>query len=75
MDKRSWQDVEPPEAAKMTLEELEQIDRPTNEMDEICPWPWEPQQLGGAPLGQYHCRYCGGMQMAGLPHADWRNDV
>lgn len=71
---RSWTDVDPAEAAKMSREELEQIDRPTNEMGETCPWPWEPQQLGGAPMGQYHCGYCGGMQIAGVPHADWRGD-
>lgn len=37
-----------------------------------CPWPWEPQQLVGAPLGQYHCGYCGTMVVAGVPHFDHR---
>lgn len=44
---------------------------PFNEMGEECPWPWEPQQLVGAPLGQYHCPYCGAMVMAGMPHLDY----
>ena len=44
---------------------------PINELGMECPWPWEPQQLGGAPMGQYHCGYCGGMQLAGIPHSDW----
>lgn len=59
----------------MIKADLEQIDRPTNENGETCPWPWDPQQLVGAPLGQYHCPYCGGMQIAGVPHADWREDA
>ena len=71
---RSWRDVTPEEAALLTKEQLELIDRPTNEVGETCPWPWDPQQLEGAPLGQYHCSYCLGMQIAGLPHADWRED-
>jgi hypothetical protein len=72
--RRNWTEIEPAEAAKLSREELEQIDRPTNEIGETCPWPWEPQQLGGAPMGQYHCSYCGGMEIAGLPHSDWREE-
>lgn len=44
---------------------------PLNEEGERCPWPWEPQQLVGAPMGQYHCLYCGAMVMAGIPHIDY----
>jgi len=69
---RPWTDVSPEEAAGMAREDLALIDRPFNEMGERCPWPWDPQQLGGAPLGQYHCPYCGGMVMAGVPHFDSR---
>jgi hypothetical protein len=47
---------------------------PLNEEGEECPWPWHPQQLVGAPLGQYHCRYCGAMVLAGLPHIDYRDE-
>lgn len=30
----------------------------------------KPDELLGAPLGQYHCPDCGAMVMAGLPHPD-----
>lgn len=39
-----------------------------------CPWPWDPVQLKGAPLGQYHCPYCGSMVVAGMDHVDYRGD-
>jgi len=45
---------------------------PENEMGEPCPWPWDPIQLVGAPLGQYHCSYCGAMVMAGMDHIDYK---
>lgn len=44
---------------------------PTNELGEACPYPLDPLQRVGQPLGQYHCPYCGGMQIAGIPHIDW----
>lgn len=72
--RKNWSDIEPAEAAKLSRDELERVDRPTNENGETCPWPWEPQQLAGAPLGQFHCSYCGGMQVAGLPHLDHRGE-
>jgi hypothetical protein len=28
----------------------------------------QPLLLAGAPLGQYHCEFCGEMQLAGTPH-------
>lgn len=40
----------------------------------VCPWPWEPQQLGGQPLGQYHCSYCGEMCISGMLHVDYTED-
>lgn len=39
-----------------------------------CPWPFEPWQLYGAPLGQYHCPYCGSMVLAGMEHLDYADD-
>lgn len=48
---------------------------PVNEMGEPCPWPWEPQQLVGVPMGQYHCPYCGAMVIAGIPHLDYADEV
>jgi hypothetical protein len=70
---KSWRDIEPEDATKLRCDGKE-IQGPLNEMGEECPWPWEPQQLKGAPLGQFHCSYCGGMVIAGIPHPDWRED-
>ncbi len=50
---------------------MDGIEGPVNEAGEPCPWPWEPQQLSGAPLGQYHCPYCDAMVLAGYPHVDY----
>lgn len=27
-----------------------------------------PERLAGAPIGMYHCPWCGCMQLAGTPH-------
>lgn len=70
---RNWYDISPTDAASLKLP-APGIKGPLNEMGEPCPWPWEPQQLAGAPMGQYHCTYCGGMVMAGMHHLDWRDD-
>lgn len=48
-----------------------EIQGPYNENGEECPWPWEPIQLKGAPLGQYRCKYCMAMVMAGMEHVDY----
>jgi hypothetical protein len=70
MTARSWTEIEPRNAVDIVLP-TDDIIGPINELGEPRPWPWEPQQLVGASFGQYHCGYCGGMQMAGLPHLDW----
>ena len=33
-------------------------------------WPClgKPEDLKGAPIGMYHCEFCGEMQLAGVPH-------
>lgn len=33
-------------------------------------WPCQgkPEERKGEPIGQYHCEYCGEMQIAGMPH-------
>ena len=69
-----WTDFTPAQAAeqKLDLSTNLTITAPLNEEGQRCPWPWEPQQLVGAPLGQYHCGYCGAMVMAGVPHLDYR---
>lgn len=68
-----WQDIPPEQAAAISLPH-NGMEGPMNELGERCPWPWDPQQLKGAPLGQYHCPYCGGMQFAGIEHLDWTEE-
>lgn len=66
-----WEDIEPADAVDINLRRRVDIRAPRNELGEPCPWPWEPQLFKGAPLGQYHCGYCGGMNVAGIPHINW----
>ncbi|MFJ4785087.1 hypothetical protein [Streptomyces sp. NPDC088794] len=68
---RKWTDIDPKDAGDIDLVLRLDITAPLNENGERCPWPWEPQQLVGAPMGQFHCSYCGAMVMAGLPHIDY----
>jgi hypothetical protein len=71
-----WHSISPAEALQRDLDLTVRLDitAPHNEMGERCPWPWDPQQLVGAPIGQYHCRYCGAMVLAGIPHIDYGPD-
>lgn len=71
---RRWQDIAPKDAVAINLSTNLDITAPLNEEGERCPWPWEPQQLGGAPLGQYHCGYCGAMVVAGMEHLDYTEE-
>lgn len=66
----NWFDIEPKDAVGIILPQ-EGIEGPYNSEHEPCPWPWEPQQLVGVPMGQYHCGYCGEMVVAGLMHLDY----
>ena len=66
-----WHTIEPKDAISLDLTARLDIDAPRNEEGERCPWPWEPQQLVNAPLGQFHCCYCGAMVLAGIPHLDY----
>jgi hypothetical protein len=70
---KSWTEIAPADAVDLDLSTALHIDAPLNELGERCPWPWEPEQLRGAPLGQYHCGYCGAMVVAGIPHLDYRD--
>lgn len=74
---KNWTEYSPSEAKDRypngALED-EDLKLPVNEFGERCPWPWEPQQLVGAPMGQYHCPYCGAMCVAGIPHIDYSED-
>lgn len=68
--KRPWHEVAPKDAVDLQLPHPE-IQGPHNENGEECPWPWEPIQLKGAPLGQYRCPYCMAMVVAGMDHVDY----
>lgn len=70
MEAINWTEIQPEDAVDIVLPSPDIIG-PTNEFGEPCPWPWEPQQLKGQPLGMYHCSYCGGMVVAGIPHTDY----
>jgi hypothetical protein len=71
--KRHWFDISPEDAADIVLPR-DDIEGPLVDdgSGEVCPWPWEPQQLVGVPMGMYHCGYCGSMCVAGVPHPDGR---
>jgi len=75
----NWYDIEPKDAVDIDCTERPDLDPPWVEHDlreeygNVCPWPWEPQQLVGVPMGQYHCGYCGSMVCAGVPHPDYRD--
>jgi len=67
---KSWTTIDPKDAADLQLPTAD-IYGPLSDTGQMCPWPWDPQQLVGPPLGQYHCPYCGSMVVAGLPHPDY----
>ena len=68
---RHWYDIAPKDAMQIDLSKDLTITAPLTEAGERCPWPWEPQQLVNAPIGQYHCGFCGAMVVAGIPHVDY----
>ncbi len=72
-----WQDISPKDAAHQKLDLTKRLDitAPVNENGERCPWPWEPQQLKNAPLGQFRCSYCYAMCVAGMEHFDYTGDT
>lgn len=71
---RAWHTIEPADAIGLDLHRDLHISAPLNEEGKPCPWPWEPQQFKDrpdAPIGMYHCGYCGAMVLAGVPHIDY----
>lgn len=68
-----WRHIKPEDAVGLDLTQRTDITAPLNEQGERCPWPWEPQQLAGTPMGQYHCPFCGAMVIAGMPHTDYKD--
>jgi hypothetical protein len=73
-DTRPWHAIAPADAVNLVLPRDDITDAPRNDEGEVCPWPWEPQQLVGVPMGQYHCPYCGAMVVAGVAHLDYGPD-
>lgn len=67
-----WYNIDPGDAVDIDCTTRPDLDPPVNEAGEVCPWPWDPQQLGGQPLGQYHCPYCLAGVVAGIMHLDYR---
>ena len=72
-DWKKWTDI--PLSGRMPRLPFGDIQGPLNEFDERCSWPWEPIALAqnGANTGMFHCSFCGGMVMIGLPHFDFDN--
>ncbi len=64
--------IDPKDAVDISLP-YPGIQGPLTQEGEECPWPWVPIQLKGAPLGQYHCGYCGEMVIAGIEHMDYKH--
>lgn len=71
---RHWSTIPPAEAVDLVLP-VDGVVGPLAEDGTPCPWPWEPQQLVGVPMGQYRCGYCGSMCVAGVRHPDYRNEL
>jgi len=71
---KHWTDIKPEDAVDLVLPHSDIIG-PVNSNGTPCPWPWEPQQLVGVPMGQYLCSYCGEMEIAGVRHSDWSGEV
>lgn len=69
----NWFDIDPKDAVGIDLSVRLDITAPLNEEGERCPWPWQPQLDAGLPIGMYHCRYCGTMVVAGVPHPDYKD--
>lgn len=65
-----WTRIKPKDAVALLLPE-QGIQGPLDTEGNECPWPWEPQRLKGAPMGQYHCSYCDEMCVAGMVHPDY----
>jgi hypothetical protein len=71
---RRWTEITPKEAYEQNIIlPRDDIIGPLTTLGEPCPWPWDPPQLVGHPLGQYHCPYCGEMVFAGMDHLDYRD--
>ncbi len=62
--------IDPQDAMGLVLP-MQGVQGPINELGDPCPWPWDPIQLKGAPIGMYHCPYCLSMVMAGMDHLDY----
>lgn len=72
-----WHTISPADAVNIDLRKRLDITAPLNEAGERCPWPWDPQQLEGAPLGRtiaataarWSSLVCGTLTTRPLPQA------
>lgn len=67
-----WTHIDPADAAGFDLRRTSEIEGPLNEHGEVCPWPWEFQQLTFEANRVHTCSYCGTMGTPGLVHPDYR---
>lgn len=70
MAKKMWHEIKPEDALLILLPHPD-IQGPLTSTGAVCPWPWEPQQFAGQPIGMFHCGHCGEMVAAGVPHTDY----
>lgn len=68
-DGKFWYEQDPKD---MVDTQLTYETAPLTSEGKYCPWPWDPIQLKGQPIGMYHCGYCGEMVIAGVNHPDYR---
>lgn len=74
--KKYFTELSPQEAFDLKLQlPSDDVQGPLTQEGKECPWPWDPIQLKGAPLGQYHCPYCGEMVLAGVDHIDYNEEI
>lgn len=77
VEQRHWTELTPAQAAAEFGDNPDgligsDVILPLTQDGQECPFPYDPEQLIGQPLGQYHCPYCGDMVVAGVPHVDYR---
>jgi len=67
-----WQLIDPEDAVGLDLRATPTVTGPMNEHGQICPWPWEFEQVDFEATKLHTCSYCGQAGTAGLEHPDYR---
>jgi hypothetical protein len=68
-----WQLIDPTDAVGLDLRSTPSVRGPMNERGQVCPWPWEFEQLEFDPTTLHTCTRCGQRGTAGLEHPDFRD--